>query len=576
MSRKTPTKTFTGWHGGWHNAVDSVMGKSGPVPVPSISAQKRNGVVVGYSVYLGKQGDQRRQRRFFVNRLDAEKFVEERETSPLPIGELWERRTEILFNLDRLRNVKSSLTDVVTYYLTTKFSQSDKKISEVVTEFLEEKKRIGRSRIYDETMKYGFNQFMNVVGNDRRLSALDYQQAAARWFPDRNKTFRRTFTDYVSQLFSILIESELHDDETLIAEADGKEIHSLDLKKISRNYADHNEELVRLGFLHVLGLHENRENKKIKMRRYGVPRELLLKGIERVYLSEEEKKSVVKSIRVSTKPDQTSPNLDPLCQYYADTLRRTTIDQQTLDQLELPVGGFRRLYWSTQRHQQRKIDLKIGGDEERLYSVYLHAPKVFRKLLRLDGKHPMVEGDVAGSHFHFLLQEMTDPDEREQMKKDLVSSDPYLSMCGHPKGVRREDLKQSSHLFKYGRRAERSSGMTEEDAKQAGAPSWFVFYRDRLFFRYFSKKYPKFADAMAKMEISNHDQRHRFSCEVMKRESAVMVQTVGKRCMSEKLVYLPIHDGFLTLPDQYDRVCQIITESFLQSVGSVPVIRRKG
>jgi hypothetical protein len=403
------------------------------------------------------------------------------------------------------------------------------------------------------------------------LSALDYEQAAARWFPERNKTFRRTFTDYLSQFFSILIESELHDDETLIAEADGKEIHSWDLKKISRNYADHNDELVKRGFLHVLKLHENR-TEKTRCRTYGMPREVLLKGIERVYLSEEEKKSVVKSIRVSTKPDQTSPNLDPLCQYYADTLRRTTIDQQAFDQLEIPVGDFRRLYWSTQRHQQGKIDLKIGGDEERLYSVYLHAPKVFRKLLRLDG-NPMVEGDVAASHFHFLLQEMTDPDEREQMKKDLVSSDPYLSMCGHPKGVRREDLKQSSHLFKYGRRTAKSPKVK---VRPTEAPSWFVPYRERLFFRHFSTKYPTFADTMAKMKIYNHDQRHRFSCEVMKRESAVMVQTVGKRCMSEKLVYLPIHDGFLTLPDQYDRVCQIITESFQQSVGSVPVIRRKG
>lgn len=406
-----------------------------------------------------------------------------------------------------------------------------------------------------------------------RLSIFDYEQVAARWFPDRNKTYRENFVQYVSQLFSILIESELHPDETLIEEPDGKEIHSWDLKEINRNYADHNDELVKRGFLHVLQLHENRTKKK-KMRKYGVPREVLLKGFERVYLSEEEKKSVVKSIRVSTEPDETSPNLDPLCQYYADTLRRTTIDQTTLDQLEISVGDFRRLYWSTERHQQGKLDLTIGPKEGRLYSVYLHAPKLFRKLLRWDGK-PMVEGDVAASHFHFLLQEMTDPNEREQMKKDLVRPDPYLSMCGHPK-VRREDLKQSSHLFKYGSRAERTSGMTEEDAKQAGAPSWSVSYRDRLFFRHFSKVYPRFADTMAEKKVFTHDQISQFSCEIMKRESDVMVQTVGRRCMSEKLVYLPIHDGFLTLPDQYDRVCQIITESFQQSVGSVPVIRRKG
>ena len=166
----------------------------------SISPQKRNGVVVGYSVYLGKQGDQRRQRRFFVNRSDAEKFVEERDTSPLPIGELWERRTEILFNLDRLRNVKSSLTEVVTYYLTTKFSQSDKKISEVVTEFLEEKKRIGRSHLYDTTMRYAFTHFMKFVGDDRRLGDITRKEITDYVYV-RNKHVRSvTKKNYLTQL----------------------------------------------------------------------------------------------------------------------------------------------------------------------------------------------------------------------------------------------------------------------------------------------------------------------------------------------------------------------------------------
>lgn len=149
----------------------------------SICPQKRNGVVVGYSVYLGKQGDQRRQRRYFVNRSDAERFLSEKDTTPLPIGELWERRTEILYNLDRLRPTKSSLTDVVSYYLTTKFSQSDKKISEVVTEFLEEKKRIGRSHLYDTTMRYAFAHFMDFVGMDRRLGDNFRENIGVRTIP---------------------------------------------------------------------------------------------------------------------------------------------------------------------------------------------------------------------------------------------------------------------------------------------------------------------------------------------------------------------------------------------------------
>jgi integrase len=182
------------------NAVDSPTGKSGAIPVSSISPQKRNGIVVGYSVYLGKQGDQLRKRRFFVNRSDAEKFVEERNQTPLPIGELWERRTEILFNLERLRSVKSSLTDVVTYYLKTKFSMSEKKISEVVMEFLEEKQRIGRSQLYDTTMRYAFGHFMDFVGRDRRIGDITRQEITDYVYV-RNKHVRSvTKKNYLTQL----------------------------------------------------------------------------------------------------------------------------------------------------------------------------------------------------------------------------------------------------------------------------------------------------------------------------------------------------------------------------------------
>lgn len=127
------------------NAVDSSTGKSGAIPVPSISPQKRNGIVVGYSVHLGTEGAVRRQRRFFRHRLDAEKFIEKRNSSPLPIGELWERRAEILYDLERLRTEKTSLTDVVSFFLTNNSRRFDKTVSDVVTEFLNDKRKIGRS-----------------------------------------------------------------------------------------------------------------------------------------------------------------------------------------------------------------------------------------------------------------------------------------------------------------------------------------------------------------------------------------------------------------------------------------------
>ena len=159
-----------------HWVLDSPTGKSGPVGVPSLSAQKRKGIVVGYSVYLGSDGDVRRQRRFFRHRSDAEKFMMERNTSPLPVGELWERRAELLYNLERLRSVKSSLTDVVTFYLTNQGSVlGQKRFSDVVEEFLREKQQSGRSQHYDRAMRQTFGRFMKVIGEGKKIGDVTRQ-----------------------------------------------------------------------------------------------------------------------------------------------------------------------------------------------------------------------------------------------------------------------------------------------------------------------------------------------------------------------------------------------------------------
>lgn len=109
--------------------------------------------MVGYSRYLGTVGEARRQRRFFRRRPDAEKFLANLTQTSLPVGELWDRRTEILYNLERLRNVSISLTDVVTVYLANGVRRETAKLSVVMEKFLSEKQRIGRSRSYDEAMR---------------------------------------------------------------------------------------------------------------------------------------------------------------------------------------------------------------------------------------------------------------------------------------------------------------------------------------------------------------------------------------------------------------------------------------
>lgn len=398
-------------------------------------------------------------------------------------------------------------------------------------------------------------------------SYINYPNLGERLFKDRNKTLKNNFVEYVTQLFSILIESEFDEHEVVEMDLTGTEVYSINLKSISRNYSEFNEVLFNEG---LLGLIRPHDTNKGRCREYEFPREILRKGVDKEFLSPEDKSRLVESIKINDGPDTTELCPGPVLRYYLDTLKRTTIDQKEFDKLEIELGRFRKLYPMVIRHRQGKCDLKLGKKEGRLYSVYLYSPKEFRRLIRLDGKCPLVEGDVGGSHFHFLLSEMTDPKEREMMMKDLLSPDPYLSMCGVTDKKLRPELKQSSHQFKYGNRK-----LNPKVFRDSTNPVSLV-YRLGLFYRHLKKKYPVFCDSMSRKKFTHKKHRSDFACEIMRRESEVMVQKVGERCLKEKLVYLPIHDGFLTLPDQYDRVCEIITETFQSEVGSVPRIKRKG
>ena len=399
---------------------------------------------------------------------------------------------------------------------------------------------------------------------------MDYTDLAERLFKDRNKTFKKNFIRYLSSLYSPLIDGYILPDDTVRTTCTGVELYSIDLKKISRNYSEVNDVLILHCLLDVTELHNNDPKKgKVRCRSYNIPSEIVQKGTERVFLSQKEKTNLIKTIKIDTGPDKTNPKNDPVPRYVEKILQRMKVDDQGFGEIEIEVNRFCQMYRAVGRFKQEKFDVVRGSKDHRLYSGYVYAPKEFRQLLRLDGQTPLVEGDVSCCHFHFLLKMMTDDNERKMMKKDLLSADPYMAMCSNPIGVSRDELKDNSHIFKYGNRIVNGYGMTDWEWSHA------IEFKDQLFYRHISKRYPIFSESMSKEYIRCKAHRSKFACEVMKTEAKIMVDEVGQRCMAEELIYLPVHDGFMTIPSQYDRVCQIVTECFQHETGSVPLIRRK-
>ncbi len=131
-----------------------------------ISPQKRNGKVVGYSVYLGTIGNKRRQRKFVTELADAEKLVQAHESDPRPVGELLNRKAELLYALEQIRHLRVKLPEVVTFYVRHDPTNGSPTLNDLVESFIAEKKRIGRSDHYERSTRYYLNRFMAHVGRD--------------------------------------------------------------------------------------------------------------------------------------------------------------------------------------------------------------------------------------------------------------------------------------------------------------------------------------------------------------------------------------------------------------------------
>ena len=177
-----------------------------------ISTQKRNGKVVGYSVYLGVNHKGQRERRFFPNLESAEKFVRVQSADPRPVGELLDRKAELLFALEQIRPFQVTLPEVITFYVRHHPHKGNPTLTELVETFVAEKQRIGRSAHYEKSMRYYLNGFMDHVGRDIRIGEITREQITDyvyRTNKDVGLVTKRNILTHVSVLFNFAIKEDL-------------------------------------------------------------------------------------------------------------------------------------------------------------------------------------------------------------------------------------------------------------------------------------------------------------------------------------------------------------------------------
>jgi integrase len=180
--------------------------------VGHISVIRRKGEIHGYSVYLGLDGAGKRRRKFFTKREDAEKHVHVDGLQPVSVEELWERKTELVYNLERLRPFGISLTDVVSFYLNHQSSKVGlMPLSQLFEEFLNEKRQSGRSLLYERTMKQVLGRFMDYtdgarcIGEITRENVADYVYVKNRHV---STTTKRNLLRNLSVLFNFAVKRD--------------------------------------------------------------------------------------------------------------------------------------------------------------------------------------------------------------------------------------------------------------------------------------------------------------------------------------------------------------------------------
>ena len=165
--------------------------------------------MVGYSVYLGVNHEGRRQRRFFRQLSDAETFRWTHSANPVHVGELLERKTELLYCLERLKSMGVTLVEVVDYYLLHRANKANPTLEQLVASFLEEKRRVGRSLHYDVSMKYALGSFMDSVGRDKRVGDITRKEIADYVYnKDVGDVTKRGILTHLSVLFNYAIRED--------------------------------------------------------------------------------------------------------------------------------------------------------------------------------------------------------------------------------------------------------------------------------------------------------------------------------------------------------------------------------
>jgi integrase len=176
----------------------------------SVSVERRRNRTY-FRSNLGRGPDGKERRRLHTTYADAQAYIDAETSSDLGTGELYQRRAEIQFNLQRLRRVGANLNEAVEFYLKHGAKKGNPPFDDVVTEFLADKRLVGRRGNYLDGLKDKWVRFSEHIGKGKLVGDITTEQIKDYVYVTRSDLSDTTKADYLrclSILFNYAIKKK--------------------------------------------------------------------------------------------------------------------------------------------------------------------------------------------------------------------------------------------------------------------------------------------------------------------------------------------------------------------------------
>jgi Phage integrase SAM-like domain len=169
----------------------------------SISQLQRNGKIIGFQTNLGRGPDGKAQRKFHKTYVEAQKFIEAAESDRIGTGELYKKKAELVFALQKLQAVNATISEAVDFFLMHGAKrEGNPTIGEVMREFIADKREVGRRENYLEALRDKWNHFTSRLGQgaNTKLAEITANTIKHYVFAVQRELSNTTKSDYLRSL----------------------------------------------------------------------------------------------------------------------------------------------------------------------------------------------------------------------------------------------------------------------------------------------------------------------------------------------------------------------------------------